>query len=126
MTESAMVLAGRLLIVFFFLAAGIINLQPARVRDHIERMGALRVPAPAFAFWFGLFLQFSGCALVLTGWHADVGVIFLMVFTVAATAIFHRFWLMSDAVKRNTARIMLLNNTAVLGGLVLLLENVSR
>ena len=81
-------------------------------------------PLPAVAFWFGIFLQFSGCALLLTGWHADIGVWFLIVFTVAATAIFHRFWQVADPMRRNIGRIMLLNNTAILGGLFLLLDNV--
>ena len=117
-------LAGRLLIVLFFLAAGLGNMTPQKIKDHIGRMAAAHTPLPALAFWFGIFLQFSGCALILAGWHADVGVWFLIVFTVAATAIFHRFWQVADPMRRNIGRIMLLNNTAILGGLFLLLQNV--
>jgi hypothetical protein len=43
---------------------------------------------------------------------------------VAATAVFHRFWSMQDPAKRNLSRIILLGNTGILGGLLLLLENV--
>lgn len=117
-------LAGRLLIVLFFLAAGLGNMTPQKIKDHIDRMAAAHTPLPTLAFWFGIFLQFSGCALILTGWHADVGVWFLIVFTIAATAIFHRFWQVADPMRRNIGRIMLLNNTAILGGLFLLLQNV--
>lgn len=116
--------AGKLLIVGFFIVAGVCNLMPARVKDHIERMGALGVPLPAAAFWFGLALQFTGCALVLAGWHADVGVVCLIVFTVLANAIFHRYWTATDPVRRNTLRLMLLNGIAILGGLLLLLQNL--
>jgi putative oxidoreductase len=116
--------AGRLLIVGFFLAAGLCNLTPARIKDHIDRMAAFHTPLPAAAFWTGIVLQFSGCALLLTGWHAAVGAVFLIVFTIAATAIFHRFWQMTDPQRRNASRVMFLNNTGLLGGLVLLLENV--
>jgi uncharacterized membrane protein YphA (DoxX/SURF4 family) len=116
--------AGTLCIVFFFLVAGLCNLTPQRIRDHIERMAAVRMPLPAAAFWFGIALQFAGCALLLAGWHADAGVWCLIVFTVAATAIFHRFWQVTDPVRRNVGRVMLLNNIAVLGGLFLLLQNV--
>ena len=116
--------AGRLLIVLCFLVTGICNLTKARIRDHIDRMEAARTPFPAAAFWIGIALQFGGCALVLDDWHAEIGVYCLILFTVAATAIFHRFWSMQDPAKRNLSRIILLGNTAILGGLLLLLENV--
>jgi uncharacterized membrane protein YphA (DoxX/SURF4 family) len=53
-----------------------------------------------------------------------MGVYCLIVFTVAATAIFHRFWQMPDPAKRNSSRIILLGNIAILGGLLLLLGNL--
>jgi uncharacterized membrane protein YphA (DoxX/SURF4 family) len=116
--------AGRLLIVGFFLAAGLFNLAPHRIRDHIERMAAFGTPWAGAAFWTGIALQFGGCALILANWHADVGVMLLIVFTVAATWIFHRYWRMTDPMRRNVSRVMLLNNTGLLGGLLLLLQNV--
>ena len=115
---------GRLLIVGSFLLAGLCNMTPARIKDHIERMAALGTPLPAGAFWIGIAIQFAGCALLIAGWHADVGAILLIVFTVFATAIFHRFWQKPDP-QRNLSRIMFLNNTGILGGLVLLWRNVS-
>ena len=116
--------AGRLLIVLCFLVTGICNLTKARIKDHIDRMAAVHTPFPASVFWIGIALQFSGCALLLAGWHAEIGVYCLILFTVAATAIFHRFWSMRDPAKRNLSRIILPGNTAILGGLLLLLENV--
>jgi putative oxidoreductase len=116
--------AGRLLIVASFLAAGLCNLTPARIKDHIDRMAAFGTPLPAAAFWIGQGLLFTGCALLVTGWRADIGAVLLIVFIVAATAIFHRFWQKPEA-QRNLSRIMFLNNTGILGGLVLLWRNVS-
>jgi len=116
--------AGRLLIVGFFVVAGLCNLTAARIKDHIERMAALGTPLPGAAFWTGIALQFTGCALLLANWHPDLGAIFLIVFTVVATAIFHRFWSKPEP-QRNLSRIMFLNNTGLLGGLLLLLQNVS-
>jgi putative oxidoreductase len=116
--------AGRLLIVACFLVTGLCNLTPARIRDHIERMAAFGTPAPAGAFWTGIALQLAGCALLLFDWHPEIGVYCLVLFTVAATAIFHRFWTMQDAAKRNVSRIILLGNTGILGGLLLLLGNL--
>ena len=116
--------AGKLLIAGFFVVAGLYNLTPARIRDHIGRLAGFGIPLPAAAFWFGIALQFTGCALLLAGWHADIGVLCLIVFTVVANAIFHRFWTVSDPARRNTLRLLLLNGIAILGGLLLLLQNV--
>ena len=116
--------AGRLLIVGFFVVAGLCNLTQARIKDHIEALAGFGVPLPAAAFWFGITLQFTGCALIATGWHADIGVLCLIVFTIVANALFHRFWTVTDPARRNTLRLLLLNGGAILGGLLLLLQNV--
>lgn len=113
--------AGRLLIVGFFVVAGAMNLTPARIKDHIDRAAAFNAPFPAAMFWFGIALQFASCALVLANWHPALGVAGLIVFTVCATAIYHRFWQMQDPMKRNFSRLAVLNNVAILGGLLLLL-----
>ena len=109
--------AGRLLLVIFFIVAGLSNMTPARIRDHIERMAAGGVPAATPVFWLGI-------ALLLTGWHANIGALCLITFTITATAIFHRFWLLDDPIKRNLGRLFFLNNTAITGGLLLLLANM--
>ena len=116
--------AGRLLFVTYFVVAGLCNLVPARVADHIQRMGAAGTPCPALVHWTGMTIQFTGCVLILAGWRADVGVMCLIFFTIAATAIFHRFWNMQDPARRNVSRVMFLNNVGVLAGLLLLLQNV--
>ena len=115
---------GRLLIVFFFLVTGLYNLTRERINDHIDRMAASRTLFPRTLFWTGIALQFSGCALILADWHAAIGVWCLIFFTVSATAIFHRFWNKRDSIQRNFSRLTMLGNTAILGGLFLLLENV--
>jgi putative oxidoreductase len=116
--------AGRLFIVLFFLVTGLSNLTRVRIQDHVDRMAASGTPLPVLAFWLGIALQFAGCALLLADWHPDYGVYCLILFTVAATAIFHRFWQKPDPVQRNFSRLSLLANIAILGGLLLLLENV--
>jgi putative oxidoreductase len=115
---------GRGLFIAYFLIAGLCNLAAHQVRSHVDRMRDLGTPLPAAAFWTGLAIQFTGCALLLTERFAAAGAICLIVFTVAATAIFHRFWQFTDPQRRNASRINLLNNTGVLAGLLLLLQNV--
>jgi putative oxidoreductase len=116
--------AGKWLIVAFFLVTGAANMTKARIADHIERMRAFGTPAPAALFWLGILLQFAGCALVILGWHPALGVACFIVFIVAATAIFHRFWQKRDPVQRNVSRLSFLANLAILGGLLLLLARV--
>ena len=117
-------LAGRLLIVSFFVVAGLFNLTPERVRDNIERLAGFGVPFPVAAFWAGITLQFTGCALLLADWHAEIGAWCLIVFTVAANALFHRYWIIQDPARRNFTRLLMLNGIAILGGLLLVLERV--
>ena len=116
--------AGRALIVLFFVVTGLSNLTKARIADHIVRMEGFGVPFPATTFWIGIVLQFAGSAMVAFDWHPAIGTVCLIVFTTTATMIFHRFWQKSDPLQRNISRITLLGNTAILGGLLLLLENV--
>jgi uncharacterized membrane protein YphA (DoxX/SURF4 family) len=116
--------AGRLLMVSFFLVAGLMNLTPARIKDHVDRMAGFGVPFPAAAFWTGMVVQFTGCALLLADWYPEIGAGCLIVFTAVANAIFHRFWMVQDPGRRNTTRLMLLNGIAILGGLLLMLESV--
>ncbi len=117
-----MITIGKWMLATLFLVAGTLNLMPHRVKDHIERMAGFGVPLPAAAFWTGIAMEFVGCALVLSGWHANVGVWLLIAFTVIAGAIFHRFWLVEDPQRRHMLRIALLNNVAVIGGLLVLLH----
>lgn len=118
-------LIGRALIVGYFLVAGLCNLAPHQVRSHIDRMRDLGTPLARYAFWLGLAIQFTGCALLVTQRHALLGAWLLLFFTIAATVIFHRFWNFTDPQRRNVGRINLLNNVAISGGLVLLMQNVS-
>jgi putative oxidoreductase len=124
MREPLLAFGGKWLMVGFFLLTGVFNLTKARIADHIERMAGFGVPFPATAFWAGIVMQFAGCALIIAQWHAAAGAVLLMIFTIAATAIFHRFWEKPDPLQRNLSRITLLGNMAILGGLMLLLQNI--
>jgi len=119
---SWMIILGKWMMASLFLVAGALNVTPARVKDHIERMTGFGVPLPAFAFWVGIAMEFAGCALLLSGWHADIGVWLLIAFTAIAGGLFHRFWLVEDPMRRHMLRIALLNNVAVIGGLLVLLH----
>ncbi len=121
---SWLVTIGRWLIVLFFLAVGVRNCLKPQVDDHVHRLKLFRAPLPLLTFWIGQTLEFVGCALVLANWHPAVGVGCLIVFTVLASALLLRFWEVGDPFKKMVMRNAMLANTAVVGGLLLLLQNV--
>jgi len=115
--------AGRLFIVAFFLAVGLRNLQKHHVEDHIKRLTNFKAPFPQLTFWVGQTMEFVGCALVLLNWYPAIGVLLLIVFTVVASALLLRFWEV-DGPMRTGMQNGMLANIGVLGGLLLLLQNV--
>lgn len=116
--------AGKFLIVGYFIAAGLNNLFPARIEEHLGRLAGFGVPLPAAAFWLAHAVLFTGCALILAGWRADIGVLLLIGFTVVANALYHRFWTAADPFRRNMLRVQLMNGFGTVGGLLLLLQSV--
>lgn len=116
--------AGRLLIVAFFVIVGIRNLSKFHIEDHIKRLTMTGTPMPAVAFWAGIALEFVGCALLLANWRPAIGVLCLIAFTVLATALLLRFWEMDDPMKRIGMQNGFMSNVAIVGGLLLLLQNV--
>ena len=115
--------AGRLLIVAFFLAVGLRNLQKVHIEDHIKRLTNFKAPFPKLTFWIGQAMEFVGCALVLFNWHPALGVVLLLVFTVVASALLLRFWEVQGPIRTGMQNGMLAN-IGIVGGLLLLLQNV--
>jgi len=116
--------AGRILIALFFLWVNFTNLSQARIKDHIDRLTLYKAPFPAACFWIGEALSIVSALMVLAGWHADIGVMGLMLFLVLASALLLRFWQAPNPAARNGMRLALLSNTGIFGGLLLLLQNV--
>jgi uncharacterized membrane protein YphA (DoxX/SURF4 family) len=122
---SALDAAGRVIIALFFLWVAITNLSKARIKDHIDRLTLYKAPAPVAVFWIGEALSIASALMVLTGWNAKYGVYGLILFIVLATALLLRFWQAPNPIARNGMRLAMLSNTAIFGGLLLLLQNVS-
>jgi putative oxidoreductase len=115
--------AGRLLIVAFFLAVGLRNLQKVHIDDHVARLTKFKAPFPKLTFWIGQTMEFVGCALVLLNWYPAIGVGLLLVFTVVASALLLRFWEV-DGPMRTGMQNGMLANVGIVGGLLLLLQHV--
>jgi putative oxidoreductase len=115
--------AGRLLMVAFFLAVGLRNLQKVHVEDHVKRLTNFKAPFPRLTFWIGQAMEFVGCALVLFNWYPAVGVVLLLVFTVVASGLLLRFWEVEGPMRTGMQNGMLAN-IGIVGGLLLLLQHV--
>jgi putative oxidoreductase len=115
---------GRLLIVAFFLITTARNIQRHQVEDHVKRLDAAGTPMPTQVFWIGIALEVVGSALLLFNWYPVIGALCLIVFTVLATALLLRFWEADDPIKRIGMQNGFLANIGVVGGLLLLLQNV--
>ena len=110
--------AGQLLLAFAFLATGIRN-AGWKFRQHLERMLAYRVPQARLVLTAGLALQFTGATLLALDLCRPLAAALLIAFTVAASAIFHRWWLIKDPLLSHLHLSNLLVNAGVVGGLLL-------
>ena len=115
--------AGRLMMVAFFLAVGLRNLQKVHIEDHVKRLTNFKAPFPRITFWVGQAMEFVGCALVLFNWYPAVGVVLLLVFTIVASGLLLRFWEVEGPMRTGMQNGMLAN-IGIVGGLLLLLQHV--
>lgn len=118
--QSALQISGQLLIAFLFLATGIIN-AGWKFQQHLDRMIDAGVPFARPALITGFALQFVGGAMLALDYRVTLAAVMLIVFTVAATAIFHRFWLIKDPLRRHLALSFVFNNIGIVGGLLLMM-----
>ena len=119
--QSALHITGQLLVAFLFLATGIIN-AGWKFQQHLDRMIDAGVPLARPALIIGFAMQFAGGAMLALDYRVSLAAIILIIFTVAATAIFHRFWLIEDPLRRHLAVSFVFNNLGIVGGLLLLME----
>ena len=121
--HSLVQIIAHMLVAYLFICAGAVNASSKlRSRQHAEHFAALGYPLPWLVLITGYGVQFTGGAMVLADWHADIGAIALMVFTIVAMLSYHHYWRFSEPARRNTARLFFINNCGVLGGLLLIAE----
>ncbi len=118
--QDALQIIGQLLIAILFLGTGLIN-STTKVTQHVDRMAAVGIPRARLVLWTGFAMQYVGGLSIAFDYRADIGAPILIVFTIAATAIFHRFWEMDDPLLRHLSMSFIFSNCAVVGGLLLLI-----
>ncbi len=113
--QSQMLLVGRLLVAALFLVAGIRKLLgPAAAAGYFAKLG---FPLPEVMAWAAIAVEIGGAALLIAGWQTRRAAWLLILFTVIATAMAHRFWQFEPAQFNNQLNHFL-KNTAIVGGLL--------
>jgi len=114
-------IAGQLLIAVLFLGTGIIN-STTKFKQHADRMAGYNVPVPVVTLAIGFAMQYIGGFMVAFDYKTDIGAMILIFFTLAATAIFHRWWtVVDDPLRKHLHLSFVFSNCAVAGGLLLLI-----
>jgi len=111
---TATAIIGRLLIVGFFLFFFVKNVSTWS--ENAEMVGTI-LPFPNLSLAIGFVFEFLGSAMVLVGFHPRIGVILLIIFTIAATVLFVRFWTIKEPEIRHLHLVVFCSNAAILGGL---------
>jgi len=109
---------GQLLLAFAFLVTGVRN-AGWKFEQHLERMVTIGIPRAKAVLIVGFALQFAGATLLALDLYRALGAALLVAFTVLASAIFHRWWLMRDPLLRHLHLSNLIVNAGVIGGLLL-------
>ncbi len=113
-------IAGQLLMAFLFLGTGVVN-STTKFAQHLERMVNVGVPHARLVLLAGFAMQFAGGLSLALDWHRTAGAAILIVFTVAATAIFHQYWRIADPLRRHLHVSFIFSNCGLVGGLLLLM-----
>ncbi|MBC3883846.1 DoxX family protein [Undibacterium griseum] len=77
------------------------------------------LPLPALAAVAAIIVELGGGLMLIAGWKARWAALVMMLFTLAAAAIFHDFWhAAADAAQNQTIHFM--KNLAIAGGLLMI------
>jgi putative oxidoreductase len=110
---------GQILISGLFLGTLIIN-ATTKVKQHVDRMREMAIPYPLILLWIGFLIQAIGGTLLFLDLHSNIGASLLIVFTIAASIIFHRFWNVREPLRRHLHVSFIFSNCAIVGALLLL------
>ena len=111
------ILAGRVLLVALFVFSGVTKLVDlGGTAAHIQAKG---LPAPAALAVAAAMVEIAGGLMIMVGWKTRPATIMLIVFTAAATVIFHDFWNVGGREQINQM-LHAFKNVSMIGGLLIL------
>ena len=109
-------LVGRLALALIFILSGLI--KATGFADFSAGLAAGGLPAPEVLTVLAIALELGGGLALAIGFQGRFAALGLVVFTILATAIAHRFWESADPAAQQTQTIMFLKNVAIIGGLL--------
>jgi putative oxidoreductase len=113
--QSQMLLIGRVLLGALFLVAGIRKIM--LYSGSVAYFTKLGFPAPEAMAVLAILIEVGGAALLILGWQTRRISWLLVLFTIIATAMAHRFWEF-DAAQYANQMNHFLKNAAIVGGLL--------
>jgi putative oxidoreductase len=113
--QSQMLLVGRVLLGALFLVAGIRKIM--FYSGSVAYFTKLGFPAPEVMAVLAILIEVGGAALLILGWQTRRISWLLVLFTIIATAMAHRFWEF-DAPQYANQMNHFLKNAAIVGGLL--------
>src|SRR6266550_1593834 len=117
--QNFLLLAGRVLMGWIFVESGWRKLFG--MDAFIASLANRRVPYASVLGWIGAAAEFfGGLALLLGAWTRCAALV-LIVFTIVATLIGHRYWELTDAAARRMQQSHFAKNVTIIGGFLLLL-----
>ena len=118
--RNAVELAGRILLSFIFLSAGIKKIVGfAGTKGYMLGKPVFQMLGDSLTTLFlvgAIVLLIAGSVLVISGFKAHWGALALIVFLVPTTVIFHNFWALEGR-EAGMQQIAFMKNLAILGGL---------
>jgi putative oxidoreductase len=115
---TILIIIGRFLLGGYFLQAGVRNFT--KLELHTGILNKKNVPLPQVSILVALAVQVLGGASVAFGILPAVGAIGLILFTLAASALYHDFWSYSGN-ERSSHVGSWLTNGALIGGFLLVI-----
>ncbi len=117
--HTAPQIAGQVIMSGFFIFQLIKNMF-FKWQFNMDRTTEQGVPFPMACLLFGFLIQFIGSFLVLFDVYTRIGVVLMIVITVLASGMFHRYWEMQQP-HREYHFLLLGYNVFCIGGLLMVI-----
>ena len=120
--QDVLLLAGRVMLGWIFVQSGLRKLSDMDVfiSNSPNSLVARGVPWASFWGWIGAPLEFIGGLCILFGLGTRYAALAILLFTLVATLIGHRYWEFANPQQRVLQHTMFFKNLSMAGGLVLL------
>src|SRR4051794_15590247 len=113
--QDFLLLAGRVLIGWLYLESGWRKLMG--MDAFIASLAARHVPYPTAFGWVAAPLEFLGGLALVLGCVTRCAALAILIFTIVATLVGHRYWEITDAALRRMQQSHFSKNLAIIGGL---------